>query len=62
MNTKRQPGSVTCDECGALYQPITDGYECPCCGEVNWPEKQNERWLLDRRAAIDDEPMPLFEE
>lgn len=33
---------ILCSECGTRYLPITDAYKCPCCGESNWPEDQED--------------------
>ena len=33
---------IQCSECGMIYEPMTDSYTCPCCGESNWPDEQEE--------------------
>jgi Zn finger protein HypA/HybF involved in hydrogenase expression len=33
---------ITCEECGTVYEPITDAYKCPACGTENYPEDDDE--------------------
>ena len=34
--TRTRP--IECCECETLFIPVTDAYECPLCGEENYPE------------------------
>jgi hypothetical protein len=33
-----KPGQIECEECGTIFDPLTDSYECPGCGFENYPE------------------------
>lgn len=26
---------MKCDECGSIFEPMTDAYKCPVCGSEN---------------------------
>jgi len=32
---------MICSECGTVYEPITDAYECPVCGTPNYPDEDS---------------------
>jgi DNA polymerase III alpha subunit (gram-positive type) len=38
---------IECEECGALYEPMTDTYTCPECGTSNYPDDGDEGSGLD---------------
>lgn len=29
---------MRCDECGDVFEPMTDAFKCPTCGTENYPE------------------------
>jgi DNA-directed RNA polymerase subunit RPC12/RpoP len=31
---------IECEDCGAMYEPMTDAYRCPECGAENYPEEE----------------------
>ena len=33
---------ITCDECGARFEPLTDAFKCPVCGTENYPEDDDD--------------------
>lgn len=32
---------IECDECGTVYEPMTDAYRCPLCGASNYPQDES---------------------
>lgn len=34
---------MICTECGTRFEPMTDAYRCPECGEENYPPDDGEK-------------------
>lgn len=50
------PG-IVCFECGCRYEPMTDSYTCPVCGEENYPDADHPDYdtLANRADHLRDE-------